>query len=126
MSLYPVHGHPLLSDAAKALNGQALDLTAQAAEDALGLNGTTYTGDAATRAAIAVARQVNRMLAEPIDPYLTSHSRGEESKSWGRAGEARTNALDPIAVAIVAALAAEAAGAGEETVGGYTILASLR
>ncbi|HSB55151.1 MAG TPA: hypothetical protein VLD58_12375, partial [Gemmatimonadales bacterium] len=95
------------------------------AEDALGLTGTTYTGALAERAKLAVARQVNRIVAEPGDPFLLSHTRGAESKTWDSraAATAKTVPLDPYAILIVEALAREAAGEDE---GSYLLVPTLR
>ena len=72
-----------------------------ARKTALGLGGTSYTGEQAERAKVANARQVNLQVAEPIDPYLESESRGSKSRSYSALMK-RTFALDPIAVEIVA------------------------
>jgi hypothetical protein len=119
---YDVRGHVLLNATAKALQPEQLVALGLIAEDALGLTGTAYTGTKATRAASAVVRQVNLMAVEPENPYLASHSRGEEAKSWDFAAISDKSRLDPYAVAIVAALAAEAGAEADE----YTTVPGFR
>lgn len=126
MNQYDIRNSLLLSDKARALQPEELVLWATMAEDALGLAGTGYTGEQADRAAMAVARQVNRMVAEPVDPWLIDHKRGEEQKSWESRSPPK-DPLDPIAVMIVDQLAAESAGGGGSDVAGeYLIVPGFR
>lgn len=89
MPLYPPDGHDLLSDEAASISSDALAAQAELAEDFLGLDGTSFTGDDADRATRAVALQVSHQVARPQEfTFAESESRGQQSVTYRGKGEA--------------------------------------
>lgn len=121
--LYPVTAHPLLSAPAAALSGNALAAQTMVAETTLGLWGTGYTGDAKDRATLAVVRQVNLQVADPVDPTVQSESRGDRSVTYVTRNGVQT-LVDAIALQIVEALAEDAMAV--PGVGAFAPIRSLR
>lgn len=106
MPTYDVTGHPLLSDAAQALRSSELEAQADAAEEVLGIAGTSYSGDDETRLLVALARQVNHQVA--LDgagaAYLVSESKGSQSRTYRAGGSGSVMTADPIAIRIARAV----------------------
>ncbi len=104
---YVIAAHPLLSPEAGRLDtgpGEALAAQQQVAELVLGLRDTDYTGAAETDAENALALQVSLQVAADPETYLASDvTRGSRSITY-RDGVP----LHPLALEIVAALAADA------------------
>ena len=129
MSLYPVVDHELLSRKARQYSTRQLELTTLGAETVLGLLGTTYSGDRAERAKVAVVRQVNLIAAMPENPFLESEGRGSKSKTFAVLRDLGGGiSIDPIAQQIVQALATESlvsTPAGQEKAR-YGVLRSWR
>lgn len=98
--LYPITGAALLSEAAKALSADELRDQTAIAEAALGLIGTTLSGDAAERAKLALALQVNHQLEHGVEGSVySSWSQGSRSVTY-----ASTIPLSGAAVSLVQTL----------------------
>lgn len=89
-----------LSKAAAALDPELLRNEALVAEQLLGLTGTSFTGDAAIKARMAVARQINLQVRVTENPDVVSESRSRQSVTYARQGGARMT-VDPTAAQIV-------------------------
>lgn len=98
MPTYDPSGHALLSNDAGALADAELDAQAEVAEDVLGLEGTSFTGAKASRATLAVVRQVNLQVATPVDAAVkASESRGNQNVAYRESEDGRPIMVDPVA-----------------------------
>lgn len=96
----PTKGDHGLSEAASRLDAGRFQNEVLVAEQLLGLNGTAFTGDAAARAKVAVARQVNLQVRSADESDVTSESRGRQSVTYAKQRGARIQ-VDPTAQRIV-------------------------
>jgi len=96
-----------LSAAAQALDSTRLANEVLAAEEVLGLRGSSLTGDDASKAKLAVARQVNLQvrLASGEAADVKSESKGRQSITYATVNGVRV-AVDSLAQSIVASLLA--------------------
>lgn len=113
---YDISQHPLRSRQVKRLTQPQLVAQVRIAETALtteirkqDLAPGTYTDQALETAKDALTRQVNRQVAEPDNPHLSSNAKGSRSQSFTAGAEHVP--LDPIAVQIWRTLAEDAAPA---------------
>lgn len=105
-SLYPPGDTHVLSPAARELHEFELEAHAVTAEILLGLRGTTYSGDEADQAAMAVAYQVNFQVFRPMMFALVqSETKGSQSVTY-RESQGDNLLTDDMAVGIVERLLA--------------------
>jgi len=80
---YDITSHPLLSDNAKALlndDASVFDAVVVAAERTLGLHGTSFSGDEAEDAKLAVVLETNYELEQtPESEVMSRFDRGEKT-----------------------------------------------
>lgn len=83
---YDITSHPLLSDNAKALldsDANAFDAVVVAAERTLGLHGTSFSGEDAEEAKLAVVLETNYELEQtPESEVMARVDRGERTYQY--------------------------------------------
>lgn len=118
--LYTVAAHPLKSDKVNALSQPKQDAYQVLSESLLGLTSPVYTVTAdVERVQLAIVRQMNFLVEQGIDPYVTestSSSHTDQSVVY------RDRWLDPVAVQLVAAVAAQYDAVSDA----WPVLTSLR
>jgi hypothetical protein len=118
--LYTVSGHALLSEQVLALPEPKRDAYQTLAESLLELGSPVYTVPFdVERVTLAVVRQMNFLVAQGIDPYITeSTSSGHSSQSvvW------RDRWIDPVAALLIAQVMAQYDAKSES----WPVLTSLR
>lgn len=119
MSTYDITTHGARSEASVALytkSAEAFEAFALEAEALLSLDGTTFTGDDAKRATLAVVLQVNFLLATDSDyQTLDSQTRGPRSVRYKPSISSGVSFIDNRAKAIVADLGITLASADAGT-----------
>lgn len=92
-----------LSAAGQALEALRLESEVLVAEEVLGLAGAALTGDEASKATVAVARQVNLQLKMAGASDVVAESKGSQSFTYARVNGQRV-AVDSLAQAIVSGI----------------------
>lgn len=118
--LYDVADHPLLSEKVKALDAPKIDSYQVLSESLLELKPPVYTVDYdVERVQLAIVRQMNFLVEQGIDPYVVVSA---QSSHTDQSVVYRDRWLDPVAVQLVEAVAAQYA-VQQDT---WPVLTSLR
>jgi hypothetical protein len=100
---YSVYGHDLLSEQAAALRAEEIDAHQVAAEELLGVAGTSFTDDDLVKVKVAIVRQVNLQVSAPSIFGISRERKGDHEIEYSASqpGSVAAAPIDPVAEAIV-------------------------